>query len=174
MGEIVYEALRVYYNVLEKTGYMSYENIRKLLVLIFYNDLVYNDYRGLITREDYRLIERALDCLYGSTCLIPYPDYLKMGKLHLGEITELNCRVKTLENTKVLKLIHDLESVGSSPASDIIIVADSDAPAPAPSNPYVQTSDSPIKVIGSPVVPSDRTPTSPLDGNDSVKDMDAP
>ena len=124
MDEIVYEAFRVYYNVLEKTGYMSYENVRKLLVLSFYNDFVFNDYRGLITREDYRLIERALDCLYGSTCLIPYPDYLKMGKLHLGEVTELNCRVKNLENTDVLKLIHNLSSVDDNPESDVIIVAE--------------------------------------------------
>lgn len=123
MDEIVYEALGVYYNVLEKTGYMSYENMRKLLVLIFYNDLVYSDYRGLITREDYRLIERALDCLYGSSCLIPYPDYLKMGKLHLGEVTELAHRLRTLENTEVVKPVRDLDKITNLDAkSDVMIV----------------------------------------------------
>lgn len=65
------------------------------------------------------LIEKALDCLYGSTCLIPYPDYLKMGKLHLGEMTELVQRIENLENTNVLKAF-DADSEGNS---DIIIVS---------------------------------------------------
>lgn len=122
MDEIIYNALGSYYNALEKKGYMSYANMQKLLLLIFYRDFVFHDYRGLLSREDYLLIERALDCLWGSTCLIPYPDYLKMGKLHLGEITELSHRVKTLEDTDVLKAF---KADGTSD-SDIIITAEED------------------------------------------------
>ena len=103
MDEMIYNGLSSYFNVLEKTGYMSYVQMQRLLVLIFYNDFVYNDFRGNITKEDYRLIERALDCLYGSSCLIPYPNYLKMGKMHLGEASEMAYRLKVLENTEVLK-----------------------------------------------------------------------
>ena len=40
----------------------------------------------------------ALDCLFGSTCLIPYPDYLKMGKLHLGDMTEVSQRISQNES----------------------------------------------------------------------------
>lgn len=97
MDEIVYQALSRYYHTLEKTGYISYPQMQKLLVLSFYRDFVYKDYRALLSKEDYRCIEWALDCLYGSTCLIPYPDYLKMGKLHLSEVTELAERVRILE-----------------------------------------------------------------------------
>ena len=122
MDEIIYNALGSYYNALEKKGYMSYANMQKLLLLIFYRDFVFHDYRGILSREDYLLIERALDCLWGSTCLIPYPDYLKMGKLHLGEITELSHRVKTLEDTDVLKAF---DADGTSD-SDIIITAEED------------------------------------------------
>lgn len=104
VDEIVYQALSRYYNALSKKGYMPYKDAQKLLILSFYRDFVFNDYRGLLSRDDYHLIEKALDCLYGSTCLIPYPDYLKMGKLHLGEVTELSQRVKTLEDTEVVKL----------------------------------------------------------------------
>ena len=120
MDEIIYNALGSYYNALEKKGYMSYANMQKLLLLIFYRDFVFHDYRGILSREDYLLIERALDCLWGSTCLIPYPDYLKMGKLHLGEITELSHRVKTLEDTDVLKAFN-ADGTGDS---DIVIVAE--------------------------------------------------
>ena len=104
MGEMVYNALCQYFGVLHKTGYYKYADVKKLLVLIFYWNLVYHDYRGLLSKADYSLIEQALNCLYGSTCLIPYPDYLKMGKLHLGEMTEMAQRIKNAENTKVVKV----------------------------------------------------------------------
>lgn len=121
MDRILYDSLSRYYNALEKTGYMSHDNSLKLLLLIFYRDFVYSDYRGLLTREDYCWIERALECLYGTTCLIPYPDYLKMGKLKLGDISELACRVKSLEDEKVLKLIHNIEEMTNDPHSDVIV-----------------------------------------------------
>ena len=123
VGEYVFERLSHYYNVLEKTGYVRDSEARKLLVLSFYKDFVMNDYRGLLSQEDYGILEQALDCLFGSSCLIPYPDYLKMGKLKLGEITEVAQRVKVLENTNVLKLIHDLDSVDNKDAaSDMDVV----------------------------------------------------
>jgi hypothetical protein len=92
-------------------------------LLIFYRDFVFHDYRGLLSREDYLLIERALDCLWGSSCLIPYPDYLKMGKLHLGEVTEMAHRIKTLEDEPVLKVMHSMDGQ-EDPDSDIMIVED--------------------------------------------------
>ena len=119
MDEIIYNAFGSYYNVLEKLGYISYPQSQKLLLLCFYRDFVFHDYRGLLNKEDYYLIERALDCLWGSTCLIPYPDYLKMGKLHIGEMTEMAQRVKNLEDTEVLK---GFDAEGAS--GDIIITAE--------------------------------------------------
>ena len=120
MNEVVYNALSNYFHALELKGYIPYPQTIKLLVLCFYRDFVYNDYRGVLSKEDYRLIERALNCLYGTTCLIPYPDYLKMGKLHLGEITEMAYRVNTLEETEVVKSI-DAESTDDS---DILLVTE--------------------------------------------------
>lgn len=121
MDEIVYEALSKYFHALETHGYMSKTHSIKLLVLSFFKDFVFHDYRGTLTREDYCLIERALDCLYGTSCLIPYPDYLKMGKLHLGEMTEMAQRVKTLEDTDVVKVMHDFENTDNV-QSDIMVV----------------------------------------------------
>ena len=119
MDEIIYNAFGSYYNVLEKLGYISYPQSQKLLLLCFYRDFVFHDYKGLLNKKDYYLIERALDCLWGSTCLIPYPDYLKMGKLHIGEMTEMAQRVKNLEDTEVLK---GFDAEGAS--GDIIITAE--------------------------------------------------
>ena len=119
MDEMLYSSLSRYFNALEVKGYMPYSQMEKLMILCFYKDFVFGDYRGIISKDDYLLIERALDCLYGSTCLIPYPDYLKMGKLHIGEMTEMAHRVKTLEDTEVLKAF-----AGDDENSDIIILSE--------------------------------------------------
>ena len=120
MDEMIYEASERYFHALEQLGYLPHHNAEKLLLLSFYRDFVFKDYRGLLSKDDYHLIERALDCLYGSTCLIPYPDYLKMGKLHLGEITEIGQRIKNVEDTNVLKAI-TVSSEDPDNQSDMII-----------------------------------------------------
>ena len=122
MDSIVYNALSQYYAALCKLGYYSYKDVFKLLVLCFYRDFVYQDYRGILSHKDYTLIEKALTCLFGSSCLIPYPDYLKMGKLHIGEVTELSHRISGIENAEVLKAFND---EGESD-SDIIILSEED------------------------------------------------
>ena len=128
MGEMVFGALMRYVNILEKLGYCRYAEISKLLILVFIKDFVYSDYAGFITKEDYALIEKALNCLFGTTCLIPYPDYLKMGKLRLSEISDLACRIKTLEDTDVMKLIHNLETAeGTLPSDVLVYMEDSDS-----------------------------------------------
>jgi len=119
MDNIIYRSITQYYDALSKIGYQKYEDVFRLLVLSFFRDFAFEDYRARLSREDYLLIERALDCLWGSTCLIPYPDYLKMGKLHLGEMTEMAQRVKNLEDTSVLKAF---DAEGAS--GDIIITAE--------------------------------------------------
>lgn len=103
MDKLIFNALCHYHQALERLGYYSYGDVYKLLVLVFLRDFVYQDYRGILTEPDYRLIEKALSCLYGTSCLTPYPDYLKMGKLYLGQMTELSQRIKTLEDTEVVK-----------------------------------------------------------------------
>ena len=119
MDEFVYNGLATYYNALSKLGYYKYADVFKLLLLCFYIDFVKHDYRGILSREDYHEIEMALNCLFGTSCLIPYPDYLKMGKLHLGEITEMAYRLKTIEDTEVLKS----EDFSSEDNSDIVVTA---------------------------------------------------
>ena len=119
MDEMIYNALSSYYNALEKTGYMAFSQSEKLLLLIFYRDFVFHDYRGLLSKDDYHLIERALDCLWGSSCLIPYPDYLKMGKLHIGIIAEIVKRLKAVEDANVLKA-----GEGFDEESDVVVVAE--------------------------------------------------
>jgi hypothetical protein len=125
MDEFVYNSISHYFNALGKLGYYKYDDVKRLLVLIFYYNFIFNDFRGYITQEDYILIDKALNCLYGSSCLIPYPDYLKIGDLHMGDLSELAQRVKNVEDTKVIK---NKQYIGTVP--DIKITADADTSTP--------------------------------------------
>ena len=122
MDKFIYTSITQYYDALSRLGYHKYGDVYSLLVLSFLRDFVYEDYRARLSREDYHEIEKALNCLFGSSCLIPYPDYLKMGKLHIGEMTEMAQRVKNLEDTEVLKAF---DADGTSD-SDIVIVSKED------------------------------------------------
>lgn len=84
MDEIVYEALARYYHALELKGYMPLSHSYKLLVLSFYRDAILNDFMQFVTDDDKYTIEKALNCLYGTTCTIPYTDYLKKSWLVTG------------------------------------------------------------------------------------------
>lgn len=119
MDEFIYNGISTYYNALGKLGYYKYQDVFRLLLLCFYRDFVFHDYRGILSRKDYHDIELALNCLFGTSCLIPYPDYLKMGKLHLGEMTEMVYRIKAIEDTEVLKP----EDFSSDDTSDIVVTA---------------------------------------------------
>lgn len=77
MDNIVYNAFLNYFNTLEVTGYLAYKQAQKLLVLNLYKTLLSGNYDEYLNEEDRKLINKALDCIYGSTCLVPYPDYLK-------------------------------------------------------------------------------------------------
>ena len=52
MGEILFEALSKYYHALEIRGYMSKAHSDKLLVMAFYWEFMYNDYRALLSKSD--------------------------------------------------------------------------------------------------------------------------
>ena len=98
MDKVLFDSLCRYFATLARVGNVSYNSVAKLLVLIFYKHFIYEDYRGNLSKKDYCTIEKALDCLFGSTCLIPYPNYLEMGKLRLGDMTEIAHRITSSEN----------------------------------------------------------------------------
>lgn len=70
----VYNAIGRYFSVLTHLGYKAYSEVDKLLVLSFIEELLDSELAFFMTEEDYNIIARAVECLYGS-CMIPYPDY---------------------------------------------------------------------------------------------------
>ena len=47
-----------------------------------------------------------------------------MGKLYLGEMTELSTRIKNVEDTPVVKLLHDLADAEGDIDTDIMVTTD--------------------------------------------------
>lgn len=88
MEELVNTSLERYFNALSKLGYKSYSEVDKLLVLIFIQELLDSECKSFITEDDYKAINQALYCLYGSSCLIPHPEYKSSASL--------SCSGKTL------------------------------------------------------------------------------
>ena len=75
MGDRLYNALSKYFTVLSNTGYMNKTDTLKLYVYVTIVRLFYTVFREYITEQDYEIIDKALYCLYGSNCLISYPDF---------------------------------------------------------------------------------------------------
>jgi hypothetical protein len=72
----LYEAIKRYYSLLSKTGYRPYSQVEQLIIFIFIEELLNGSFNQYITEEDYNIIAKSLNCLYGS-CMIPYPTYKK-------------------------------------------------------------------------------------------------
>lgn len=119
MDEIVYNSIVRYFSTLSNLGYVSYEDVNSLLFLTAIQEFIYKDFRGFINEDDYREIEKALYKVFGTSCLVSYPEYCNnadMNKLHLGDISELAHRVEVneenieeIQDTKVVKVLAPYE-----------------------------------------------------------------
>lgn len=117
MGEEVYNSLTSYFTSLKNIGYRKQSEVNKLLVFITIQEVLDNDFRGLVSEEDYDIINKALYCLYGSTCLIPYPDYYNKKTTRImdtGSMYELTHRIENLEKDTAA-MSTDLETIKDKP-----------------------------------------------------------
>ena len=111
LNNITLEALDRYFKVLESVGYMSDSDTNKLILLQFLQEFLY-EYREYITEADYTQIEAVLQCLAGSSCLIPYKEY-QMTALPVENyiytvpvrITE-GTIIRNLESDGILRLVN--------------------------------------------------------------------
>lgn len=106
----VYSSVKSYFTALSQLGYKDYDSVYKLLVYTFIEEILTGAMRFFITEEDYRIIEEALSCIYGTTCLMPYPQYINEDSLFgqmesigyiLPRITEDTDNIRVLESEGV-------------------------------------------------------------------------
>ena len=75
LNKLTADALDRYFTVLGSVGYIPEANTNKLILLQFIQEFL-QEYQGYITEADYNKIESILQCLAGTSCLIPYKEYL--------------------------------------------------------------------------------------------------
>lgn len=91
-------SLSRYFSTLTNIGYKSQEEVDKMFLLLFIEELLQDNLLSLyITDKDYNTINNILACLYGSSCLIPYPEF-KLSKTSLVQRLDLD-NVRTTENS---------------------------------------------------------------------------
>ena len=69
LTNLSYEALHRYFTRLSQSGYMKYSNVDSLIVLLYIQEIV-NKFD--LDIEEQTIINKALSCLQGSNCMIPY------------------------------------------------------------------------------------------------------
>ena len=111
LNDITMQALDRYFKVLESVGYMSDSDTNKLILLQFLQEFLY-EYSGYITEQDYTQTEAVLQCLAGSSCLVPYKQY-KMTSIPVQNyIYTVPVRItqgvilRNLESDGILRLVN--------------------------------------------------------------------
>ena len=103
MDELLYNACLRYFTSIANVGSRNDEDVKKLLFYVYIQELV-NTTSIVISEEDYRHIEGALYSIYGTTCLIPYPNYCEESMFaHLGNTAELSARMAKVEEKNAIQ-----------------------------------------------------------------------
>lgn len=78
LAKEAYTAVSRYFGRLANFGYIPDVEVERVLALIAIKDLVN---RYLLNEQQYRIAEEALNCLWGSSCMLPYPEYIKQHSM---------------------------------------------------------------------------------------------
>ena len=92
LDKLVADSLDRYFTVLGSIGYVSETNTNKLILLQFLQEFL-QEYQGYITEADYTKIESILQCLAGSSCLIPFKEYMLISQPIQGYIYTVPVRI---------------------------------------------------------------------------------
>lgn len=115
MVEQVYNSLSKYFIHLGNTGYVKQSSVERLLLFTLIQEFV-DDVLGLyLTKEDYLEINKALYCLYGSDCMIEYPDYYN------------SCKKRSCETDADINVNIIVPSEDTSVGIDRIVIVPSDS-----------------------------------------------
>ena len=128
MDDVLYESCLRYFTSLANFGYRNDNDVKKLLFYVFIQELV-NDTPDIIPEQDYKLLEEALYSVYGTTCLMPYPDYCADPLFrHLGGATANTdpewetiseaCQIITVNGVTITTGYKQINKVDVNPYSD--------------------------------------------------------
>lgn len=75
LTNLTLDSIIKYFNIVSKLGYKEYNDVYKVLILIFIEELLTSDFSYFINEKDYKTISNSINCLLGSSCLINMPLY---------------------------------------------------------------------------------------------------
>ena len=110
LDKLAADSLERYFTVLESVGYVSDVNTNKLILLQFLQEFLW-EYQGYITEADYTKIESILQCLAGSSCLIPFKEYILVSQPSPGYIYTVPVRITQCEILRHVEVDGDLRLV---------------------------------------------------------------
>lgn len=76
MDNQIFNSLDQYFKTLSNYGYMSYDHTYDMMLMIIIQDII-TKFACIITQEDYQMISSLLESKYGTSCLMPYPEFRK-------------------------------------------------------------------------------------------------
>ena len=72
INQLTLDSINRYHQVLKRTGFIGDQEIYKLFILSFLDDLFKEDFSWYITEENYKLIDNLITYLSKNSCIIPY------------------------------------------------------------------------------------------------------
>ena len=76
MDNQIFNSLDQYFKTLSNYGYMSYDHTYDMMLMIIIQDII-TKFACIITQEDYQMMSSLLENKYGTSCLMPYPEFRK-------------------------------------------------------------------------------------------------
>lgn len=76
ISQLSLDSLEKYFSILESTGYLNYDLVYRLIMLLMAEEWLNSFLNFYITEESYNIISRFIYCLTGN-CLIPYPEFTR-------------------------------------------------------------------------------------------------
>lgn len=115
MDDLLYNALLKYFTRLSHFGQTTDAELRKIIFYCFIDELVKTP-SVVITPDEYAELEKALYAIYGTTCLISYPDYcddvlyLHLGKANIEDVDDMDDKIAE----ELLSRVENLETAVST------------------------------------------------------------
>ena len=72
INQLTLDSINRYHRILKRTGFIGDQEIYKLFILSFLDDLFKEDFSWYITEENYKLMDNLITCLSKKSCIIPY------------------------------------------------------------------------------------------------------
>ena len=101
--KIAEESLIRYFKALSQKGYMPYNSVFNLLLVLFLDELLTN-FSDFVVEDDYNIIIRNLYKLADKECLISYPSFKEYDELIRNIYRKIDTRIT---EDSILRLSED-------------------------------------------------------------------